>query len=290
MTRDVDRTPKPCHHKQANHTHGTRACYVLDRCRCLPCSAANAKAENERTRLKLYGRYDKYVDADPVRAHVRALMDSGIGLKQIVRLGGASQGALWKLMYGKRQPDGSQKPSRRVLRSTAERLYALTPTAEHLADGANIPAHGTRRRLQALVAIGYSQRFLAERLGINPGNFGTMLHHRPQVTVATADKVKALYDELSMTPRTGTDQRTKISVSRAKKRAAWFMWLPPLAWDDDDIDNPFATPAEMERDDRRDVVEDFDWLVEQGESPEHAAERLGVALASIERTRERRAA
>lgn len=24
----VDRTPKPCHHKQANHEHGTRACYT----------------------------------------------------------------------------------------------------------------------------------------------------------------------------------------------------------------------------------------------------------------------
>ena len=73
-----------------------------------------------------------------------------------------------------------------------------------------LEAHGTRRRLQALVAIGYSQSYLADRLGIHAGNFGTMFHHRGQVTVATARAVADLYDELSMTPRVGTDQRTKI--------------------------------------------------------------------------------
>ena len=40
----VDRTPKPCHHKQTEHVHGTHACYVLDRCRCTDCSAANTPA------------------------------------------------------------------------------------------------------------------------------------------------------------------------------------------------------------------------------------------------------
>lgn len=288
--RTVDRTPKPCLHKVANHIHGTRACYVLDKCRCLPCSKANSVAQATRVRAKLYGRYDKYVDAEPVRAHVRALTDSGIGLKQIVKVGGASQGTLWKLMYGKKKPDGSQTPSRRVLRTTAERLYAIAPEPQHLADGARIEAHGTRRRLQGLVAIGYSQSYLADRLGWGAANFGNMLHHRGHVTVATARAVEALYDELAMTPRVGTDQRTRISISRARNYAAYMMWLPPLAWDDDDIDNPFATPAEMVADGRRDVVEDFDWLVDNGESLEQAAERLGVALASIERTRERRAA
>ena len=123
----VDRTPKPCHHKQANHQHGTRACYVLDRCRCTPCATANTASENERNRLKAYGRYHRYVDAYPLRLHVQELREAGMGLKTIAERSGVAHGALWKLMYGKRQPDGSQTPSRRVLRQTAEKLYALDP-------------------------------------------------------------------------------------------------------------------------------------------------------------------
>lgn len=69
----VDRTPQPCLHKVADHQHGTRACYVLDRCRCDPCSTANAVAESERERQKAYGRYHKYVSAEHVRAHLAEL-------------------------------------------------------------------------------------------------------------------------------------------------------------------------------------------------------------------------
>lgn len=235
----VDRTPKPCLHKKANHQHGTRACYVLDRCRCEPCSKATSDAENERRRIKAYGRYAKYVDADPVRLHVRELMDSGIGLKQIVKLGAASQGTLWKLMYGKTQADGTRTPSRRVLRTTAERLYALEPDPANLAGGALIDQTGTARRLQALVAIGYSQRTLATRLGItHDGNFLPLVHGSRRVTKATAEKVAALYGELSMLPVVGHDWHTRSSASLARRRARDLGWLPPLAWDDDLIDQP----------------------------------------------------
>lgn len=168
----VDRTPKPCHHKQANHQHGTRACYVLDRCRCTPCATANTASENERNRLKAYGRYHRYVDAYPLRLHVQELREAGMGLKTIAERSGVAHGALWKLMYGKRQPDGSQTPSRRVLRQTAEKLYALDPawsTQLRLAGGAVLDQErsaAVSRRLQALVALGWPRLLgrLADRL------------------------------------------------------------------------------------------------------------------------------
>ena len=94
----VDRTPKPCLHKRADHQHGTRAAYVLDRCRCFPCSTANAQAETHRERQKAYGRYDKYVDAQPVRDHVRALMAQGMGWKRVAAAAGVSGSSMWKLM------------------------------------------------------------------------------------------------------------------------------------------------------------------------------------------------
>lgn len=257
----VDRTPKPCLHKIANHQHGTYACYTLDRCRCEPCTVANSQSEAERNRLKLYGRYQKYVDAYPVRLHVRELMDYGIGLKQIVKVSGVSHGALWKLMYGKRQPDGSQTPARRVLRTTAEKLYAVEPIMEHLAAGALVDQTGTTRRLQALVAIGYSGAVLAERLGVLRSNFTSTLHGRRPVTKAMHLRVVDLYDELSMSPLAGHDQRTRISVNRARNLAQANGWLPPLAWDDDLIDDP-ATQPDANVDPPRTVI-DFDEVAVQ---------------------------
>ncbi|WP_300643644.1 hypothetical protein [Nocardioides sp.] len=89
--------------------------------------------------MKAYGRYHRYADAYPLRLHVQELREAGMGLKTIAVRSGVSHGALWKLMYGKRQPDGSQTPSRRILRETAEKLYAFDPawsTPLRLADGA----------------------------------------------------------------------------------------------------------------------------------------------------------
>lgn len=110
----TDRTPKPCLHKIANHQHGTYACYVLDRCRCRPCADAHAAYNRERVRQQAYGRWDNYVDAEPARRHVRLLMAQGMGLKRIVAVSGVPSGSIWKLLYGKRQPDGTRTPSKQL--------------------------------------------------------------------------------------------------------------------------------------------------------------------------------
>lgn len=237
----IDRTPKPCHHKIANHQHGTRTCYVLDRCRCLPCAKANAAAENERTRLKAYGRYHKYVAAEHVREHIRELMDYGIGLKQITRLTGVSGGQLNKLMYGS-ESRLDKSPTVRVLRSTAERIYAIEACPENLADGAPDP-HRTdqaRTHLRALVALGWSQSKLATRLGILPTNLGPVIgtSRAPRtLTRATVDRIESLYDELSMTLPPEQTWHEKTAASRSRNYADAHGWQPPLALEQvDDIE------------------------------------------------------
>lgn len=235
----VDRTPKPCLHKQADHQHGTRTAYVLDRCRCLPCSRANAAAESDRERQKAYGRYDWFVSAAQARAHVLHLMDQGMGLKRIVAVSGVAQGTLWKLVYGKRQADGVQKPTRRITHHVHDRLMA---TRLNLADGARVDSTGTHRRVQALVAIGWSQQKIANRLGMNRGNFGTMMS-RTTVTRRTRDTMVAIFDEWSMRLPPATNQRERGSASRARNHAKAHGWVPPLAWDDDAIDDPNARPS-----------------------------------------------
>lgn len=225
----IDRTPKPCLHKIANHQHGTYAAYVLDECRCEPCAQANRTYEADRTRRQAYGRWDNYVDAGPARDHVRALMAAGMGLKRIAEVG-ASQGQLWKLLYGKKRthPDGTvtQTPSRRIRKDVAERLLGIPLD---LAAGANVPGADTARRLQALVAIGWSVSVLGQRLGMrHPGNLGPVVHGQRDVMKATAIAVHALYVELAdQRPPEGTKQE-RYSANRARRWAATQGWAPPL--------------------------------------------------------------
>lgn len=241
---DIDRTPKPCLHKIADHQHGTYACYTLDTCRCLPCAAAVREYEQNRIRQHAYGRWNNYVDAEPARAHIRSLMDAGMGLKRIVAVGGSSQGQLWKLLYGKKCADGSQTPSKRLRKDVAERLLAIQLD---LADGAKISvedAVGVRRRVRALVALGWSQSKLAERLGITRANFHLASDARG-VTVATMRAVEALYNELSMVLPPEVTHRDKIAASRARSYSKARGWKPPLAYDDDLIDRHDGDVAEI---------------------------------------------
>lgn len=234
----VDRTPKPCLHKFANHQHGTRACYVLDRCRCEPCSKANSAAETGRERQKAYGRYHKYVNAEHVRAHLRELGDYGIGLRQVARLSGVSTDTLSKIT----RRDGSRT---RMLRSTAEKIYDVEAIPANL--GAGQKDHErtplARTHLRALVALGWSQSKLATRLGMLPTNLGPVIGTSTSggprraeglrtLSRGTVDKIEALFDELCMTPPPETNQRERIAASRARRYAADHGWLPPLALDD----------------------------------------------------------
>jgi transcriptional regulator with XRE-family HTH domain len=61
-----------------------------------------------------------------------------------------------------------------------------------------IDGTGTNRRLQALAALGWSQSELASRLGFTFQNV-SRLASEGRVNRDTAAKVRALYDELSMT-------------------------------------------------------------------------------------------
>lgn len=241
----VDRTPKPCRHPRARHEHGQRLGYMLDGCRCLPCCAANSEYESRRVRLRAYGRGTPsgLIDAQPVRDHVEALQAAGMGWKRIAAAAGVPNGTMSRLLFGK--PEQGYGPSKRINPDAAERLLAVPlPTPEQLGGGTVIDGTGTRRRLQALVAAGWSQAALAAKLDMSAGNFGSLIHgHRRKagagrVLAFTHRAVAALYDELwDAQPPTG---RGRHDAARAAQR---YGWPPPAAWDDDTIDDPDATPA-----------------------------------------------
>lgn len=222
--------------------HGTRARYVNGPdehdqpgrgCRCDRCREAN-RVQQAATRMReLRCRWGAeppaFVAAEPVREHVRRLQAAGMGWKRIAAAAGVAQGTMSKLLFGCR-------PSRRVTTATAQRILAVTPDGL-VADGAYVDSAGTRRRLQALVAIGYSLTALGRNLGIAPTNMVAMMQ-RPRVTQWHAREVRALYGRLWNQPPTPVTRGQRGAVTRARAMARRNGWPPPAGWDDDLIDLP----------------------------------------------------
>lgn len=110
-----------------------------------------------------------------------------------------------------------------------------------LQPAALVDATGTNRRIQALLALGWPLKVLAPRLGYDGRSHPYKLVKTPtgRVTRDMAVKVEKLYDLLSMT--IGPSKRTSGRALRAG-------YLPPLAWDDEQLDNPAAKPHNCRRD------------------------------------------
>lgn len=270
--------------------HGTRARYVWgpsendtqgSPCRCRPCTDAATAYERHRERQALYGRWQPYVDAGPAREHVRALSACGIGWRRAAQLAGVSQGSMSKLVFG---GPGDRSPAKRIRAETEAKILAVAATLGNLGDAALVDATATRRRLQALIACGYSKSRLAARLGVQPSNF----HHTDasQVTAATARAVAALYDELWDVPPDESTHHARVSVSRARNYARARGWAPPMAWDDESIGDPAAGPAEdWERPARiplTALLDDAAELIAWEGSRELAAARMGVAKGTLD--------
>jgi len=271
--------------------HGTRARYVHGPgpgngtgCRCDECTAANRAAAQRRERAILYGRWQPFADAGPAREHVRALARHGIGRRRAAELAGMSAGAMSRLLYG---GPGSRPPTRRIRPQTAAAILAIRPSADLVAPYVLVGAAGTRHRVQALVAAGWSQAQLAGQLMTSPRHVGALLR-QDRVTAGTATAARELYERLWSQPPPEDDHRTRIAATRARNYAAARGWAPPMAWDDDELDKPDGRPAEGWR--RRDrtrrpsaeLAEDAAELFRQDYTHEQAADRLGVTKGALE--------
>lgn len=263
---------------------GTRAKYVHEKCRCAPCRRACSDYEQWRTRQLAYGR-TAYVDAEPIREHLRALAAAGMGWKTAADRAELSRSTVNKLLYGCRAR--GMGPSKRVRRRTAAAVLGVTATLDDLADNARVPALGSRRRLQALVAVGWSQPRLASRMGMTTQNFNKLIHHADGVAARTARRVMEMYAELWDQPPAEHDQYSRASASRARNHARRRGWPPPQAWDDQLIDDAAALPDCGDA--GRNVLElaEVEHLAASGAHIGEIARRLGVTPAAIEQARYR---
>lgn len=212
--------------------HGTTARAIgrpgqgIPGCPCPPCRAAKSKDNKRRALLNATGRAAR-IPAGAVADHVRQLLAAGMGWPGIAKAAGSSTCTLHRLLAGQEL----------IRRSVAMRILAVHPQP---AGGRYLSLIGTRRRIHALIAIGYTVKAIADTADVDPSVLNDILHgHIPNIRGVTADRIAAAYRQLSTHPPTGL---RKSAVTRSRRRAAAEGWPPPAAWDDNAIDDPDAHP------------------------------------------------
>jgi hypothetical protein len=132
----------------------------------------------------------------------------------------------------------------RSVQRTPDNVKHYKLVGGHIMDDAT----GTRRRLMALSAMGWSLSAIGDRLGQHGNNFGFVIRKRKWVMPETSQKIRALYQELQMIPAPlRNDERGNgraVVITRARRKG----WLPPLCWDDDTMDDPYTLPEGMDDD------------------------------------------
>lgn len=208
------------------------------------------------------------VDGDTVRAHIAHLEACGISRRAIAETAAVSPTGITGIITGR---------SRRVQAAPARRILTVQPRDcyDRVADRGFVPRVGAVRRIHALYAIGWTAAHIDTRTGIanlahnTTNQAGTWMSARHWRAVAD------LYDQLWSTPGPShVNQR----------RAARHGWAPPLAWDDDAIDDPAAIPDTGKRGPAGWGVVNADSLTdcaEWGMTTQQAADRLGVTHDAI---------
>lgn len=140
-----------------------------------------------------------------------------------------------------------------------------------------VSAVGTIRRLEALIAIGWTNEALAAEMGLSTKASIAKWLRAEKVSRQTVEVVALLFDRLQCTP---AQLKGRSQVERE-------LIPPPLAWDQGALDNPAAQPAEWRRpahtlNRAEDIARDAAELMSYGETAEGAALRLGITLGSMQ--------
>lgn len=167
--------------------------------------------------------HDVCPTASDVRYHLNSLLAAGMCVDDIAKSAATTPRTLRAIRSNAIQP----------AKSTAEAILGIT--FQPSGGRTRTPAIGASRRLRGLNAMGYSDMDLSTRLGISD-TVVTAIPTAGQIDTELWRDIAALYDQLSMTPGPDADLRDRA-------RAAGY--VPPLGWDDDEIDHPRAVDHSM---------------------------------------------
>ncbi|MEU7074696.1 hypothetical protein AB0B30_32685 [Streptomyces narbonensis] len=217
-----------------NNGHGSPTWVFTKRCPCPTCRTVKNAYQRHAYRLRGYGQWRPYVDATPSQKHLNALHDAGVSYCQIAEQSGLAYGHVRRIASGR---------SKGVRAETEQAILALTAESMEMK---LLPATGSARRLQALVAIGWPFTSVAPYIGLNERGI-TRVIHQSLVLRPTAEAIKAAYAQLK-------DQKPEdhgVSLVGAQKSRALAKrrgWPDPLWWEDmGGIDDPEFDPSAVER-------------------------------------------
>lgn len=271
---------KACKHKK-HHEHGDTARYEQDGCRCKRCADAKSAKDAVARKQKAYGRWTEthgLVDAEPIRRHLIALAAVGVGPVQVGRIAGINWQTPERIQLGKQS---------KVQKRTALAIMAI-PASTPAAPLKQVSSVGMVRRIRALCAIGWPLEWQARRMGMTRNQIDHALYGGG-TSAWKAQRVRELYDELRETPPVLSTPAEKSSSRAVEARARRMGWAPPIAWDDDEIDDPDATPdpgwserpglnaGRGKKVDWDAVAEDLDFMRRTFVNPEEAARRIGYS-------------
>ncbi len=270
--------------REAPH-HRNLTCIKQYRCRRPECVARLHAYEQRRYRLKGYGTWQPLVDAKPVRAHIAALRNAGHSIPDIQRQASVSSATMARILY-----DGVNKRADRIRSEVADRILAVPVRPAPVKPTSVIDATGTRRRIQALVAMGWSLNALGPRLGFHPRRLTDFLH-ADRVLASTAARIADGY-RVAQTLDPEACGVPKRSVSMSRNLAAREGWHGPMAWDN--IDDPDCKPETSRRSrakaGSKRVIADVSRVAEltaAGRSAQQIADELGCHKRSVTRARRR---
>jgi hypothetical protein len=172
-----------------------------------------------------------WVNADPVRVHLRTLMATyRMPINTIAAQTGVAESTIFRLLYDRKNPPA------RLVADIGERLRSAHFDLDLINGNAVIDPTGTRRRLRGLAVAGYDIATLAGELNRTPQALRRILAS-PTVRVDVAREIRDLADRLEAVPPPGGPRRVAAIQSDAQRRG----WACLAAWDD--IDDPAAAPS-----------------------------------------------
>jgi hypothetical protein len=177
-------------------------------------------------------------------------------------------------------------------RQAASRAYNLWQL-RRIANGdqpLRMTSIGAKRRLRALMAIGWPRRVLAREAGYTSDAFSPILLGRGRTTidVATHQRIVDLYERLRDIP--GPSARTRAHAAREQWAGPEGTLLTERVWRDASIDLPSsrpATPRDAKTWRNTDLAAEWDVLRSAGLNLTQAAERLGITRARLTKALER---
>lgn len=259
--------------------HGTVSRRKHHGCKCWDCCEALRAYSNARYAAITAGTWQPYADAEPVRLHILKLQEAGVSLTRIQQLTKLPL----RTISGFLRPSLHRSNIRARKRNTRPEVAAKILAVPLDQSAAIVDATGTKRRIQALAAMGWPQEMTASHAGLG-AKYMTQLLKRDHVHSRTAAAITRLYDEVSdsKAERHGI---SKTSANRARARAAAHGWVPPKYWAKypDAIDCPHFTP-EYGRTKADLLAEEATFLVTgAGLTRTQAAIRLGKDKSYVDR-------